>query len=195
MNKKIALENLILLDKIFKDNRIEYWLSCGTLLGFYRQNDFIAYDGDTDVCINIRDLSKELIQKLIKTGFEIKSKFGTIEDGFEIAIYRRGVKTDLFFFYKHENYWYHSVYADFSANDSLKYDYVFKPFGLKETEFLKYSFTTPDPIEDVLVQQYGSDWNIPKKDWSYYKSPKNVTKTNIRIAKKESNDNFNQLMK
>jgi hypothetical protein len=59
MNKEIALNNLKQLDRIFRENNSEYWLSCGTLLGFYRDGDFIGHDTDTDICLNIDSLSTD----------------------------------------------------------------------------------------------------------------------------------------
>lgn len=193
MNKKIALKNLIDLDKILRENDSEYWLSCGTLLGFYRDGDFIGHDTDTDICVNIESLNKKLINSLLTNGFTIGNVFGRLDDGFEIAIHRQGVKTDLFFFYKKEGYWYHSVYAHFTNVDSLKFDYVYNQFGLKETEFLNYNFTTPNDIESVITQQYGKNWKIPDKNWIYYSSPYNIVSTGKRILKSDTNNDFNKL--
>lgn len=195
MDKKIALKNLIDLDKILREGNSEYWLSCGTLLGFYRDGDFIGHDTDTDICINIDSLDKKLINSLLKSGFTIGNVFGRLDDGFEIAIHRQGVKTDLFFFYKKEGYWYHSVYANFTHKDSLKYDYVFNKFGLKETEFMGYNFVTPDNIESVLIQQYGEEWEIPNKEWVYHKSPKNIIITDKRILKSDTNIDLKKIIR
>lgn len=193
MNKKIALQNLKDLDKIFRETNSEYWLSCGTLLGFYRENDFIGHDTDTDVCVNIQSLNSELLNTLTNNDFIIKHKFGRLRDGFEIALTRNGVKTDLFFFYKGKDKWYHSVYANFSRIDTVKYDYIFKPFELKETIFLGHSFITPKNIEEVIIQQYGENWREPIKEWSYYKSPKNVINTNIRVKRIDTENDFKKI--
>lgn len=181
MNKEIALKNLKDLDKIFRETKTEYWLSCGTLLGFYRDGDFIGHDTDTDVCVSIKCLNKNLLDKLKNKGFSVIRSFGRIYDGFEIALTRGGVKTDLFFFYKTKNKWYHSVCANFTATDSIKYDYIFKPFSLKEKEYLGHTFFVPENEEDVIIQQYGENWRVPNKNWSYFTSPKNVVATGLRI--------------
>jgi phosphorylcholine metabolism protein LicD len=194
MNKQVALENLKQLDRIFRENNTEYWLSCGTLLGLYRDGDFIGHDNDTDVCININSLNKKLLTDIEKNGFKIGNIFGRLEDGFEIALNKNGVKTDLFFFYKKENYWYHSVYSNFTQIDSLKHDYVFKPFNLKETKFLGHKFITPDDIELVIIQQYGDNWRIPNKNWSYYQSPKNIINTNIRILFSDTKNDHKKIL-
>jgi len=194
MNKKIALQNLVDLDNIFRSNKSEYWLSCGTLLGFYRDGDFIGHDTDTDLCVNIESLNKKIINDILNNGFKIGHIFGRSSDGFEIALNRNGVKTDLFFFYKNDNYWYHSVYSNFTQVDSLKHDYVFKPFGLKETEFLGHKFITPDNIESVIIQQYGEDWRLPNSKWSYYQSPKNLVNTNKRVLKSDTYSDYQKII-
>jgi phosphorylcholine metabolism protein LicD len=168
MNKESALENLKILDNIFRNMNKEYWVSCGTLLGFYREGDFIAHDTDTDLCVDIKNLDKKLLDEIKKQGFKIKTVFGRYEDGFEIALVRGGVKTDLFFFYKNESKWYYSVY-----HNGQKFDFVYEPFGLKETVFKGYSFMTPDDIEHYLRQKYGDDWRVPRTKWNYWSSPKN----------------------
>lgn len=193
MDKKIALQNLIDLDKIFKETNSEYWLSCGTLLGLHREGDFIGHDTDTDVCVNIDSLNKKLIDSLLANGFNIIRVFGRIDDGFEIAIGRNGVKTDLFFFYKNGDKWYHSVYSNFTQTDSVKYDYIFKPFKLKETEFLGYKFITPDDIENVITQQYGPDWATPTSNWRYDTSPKNSINTGIRVKHGDTIIDYNNI--
>jgi len=194
MNKEIALNNLKQLDRIFRENNSEYWLSCGTLLGFYRDGDFIGHDTDTDICLNIDSLNRELITEIINNNFKIEHIFGRYDDGFELTIRKDGVKTDIFLFYKKEK-WYHSVYSDFTNVDSLKHDYVFKPFGLKETEFLGHKFITPDDIESVIIQQYGFNWKTPDKNWSWYLSPKNIENLGIRVLKELSILDFNNLIK
>lgn len=44
--------------EIAKTERIEYFLTCGTLLGSYRNADFIPYDSDLDILINRSDFPK-----------------------------------------------------------------------------------------------------------------------------------------
>jgi len=194
MNKKIALKNLIELDNIFRETNSEYWLSCGTLLGLYRDGDFISHDTDTDVCVNINSLNSKLLNTIIGKGFKIGNVFGRLDDGFEITLHKDGVKTDLFFFYKKEGYWYHSVYSHFTRINTLKHDYVFEPFGLKETEFLGHKFITPDNIESVIEQQYGEDWRKPNQKWSYFQSPKNIITTNKRVTNSMTKLDLQKLM-
>lgn len=184
MDRKIALDNLITLDKIFKKNNTKYWISCGTLLGFYRDNNFIGHDTDTDICVEIESLNKNLIFDIEDNGFEIQHVFGLIDDGLEITIRKNGVKTDIFFTYKLDNNKiYHSVYSDFRESDYLKHNYIYDRFETKYQNFLGHDFSVPDDIEYVIKQQYGNEWMIPNKNWIYYLSPKNIQHTHIRVEK------------
>ena len=52
------LDLLKFLDKICKENKLEYWLDSGTLLGAARHGGFIPWDDDTDVCMMKEDAEK-----------------------------------------------------------------------------------------------------------------------------------------
>jgi lipopolysaccharide cholinephosphotransferase len=194
MKGEIALNNLIELDKIFKNNKSEYWLSCGTLLGVYRDGDFIGHDTDTDLCLNIHSLDKKLINDILTNGFKVKHVFGRIKDGFEITIEKDNVKTDIFLFYKNENKWYHSVYDNFTGFDCVKYDYIFNKFNITEITFKNYNFCIPLEVEDVITQQYGKRWREIDKNWLYSKSPYNIVNTQIRIPISESKNDLKKLI-
>lgn len=52
------LDLLKFLDKICKENNIQYWLDSGTLLGAMRHGGFIPWDDDVDVCMMKEDAEK-----------------------------------------------------------------------------------------------------------------------------------------
>ena len=58
--KKNILEILIILNKVFKEHNILYWVDYGTLLGATRNNSIIPYDDDGDIGILRQDLEKLL---------------------------------------------------------------------------------------------------------------------------------------
>lgn len=181
MDKIKALDNLIELDKIFKKNGSEYWLTCGTLLGFYREGDFIGYDSDIDVCLDSKSLNKKVIKDLLSSKFVIEKVFGDLENGFELSLHRQGVKTDIFIFYKDESGWYNSVWTNEVKSISRQLKYVYTPFELGEGEFLGHSFPIPKDVEKYLIEQYGKNFRTPNKNWYWDKSPLNLVVTDNLI--------------
>lgn len=59
------LEILLVVDKIFRENEIDYWLDGGTLLGAVRHGGFIPWDDDLDINVRVSDLSR--IRKVLKS--------------------------------------------------------------------------------------------------------------------------------
>jgi phosphorylcholine metabolism protein LicD len=190
MDTKIALNNLDIISKILDKYKIKYWLTDGTLLGLYRDNDFISHDRDTDIGIDFDSFNKESFFEL-KEIFNIDHVFGYVEDSLEIALIKDNVKTDLFFFYKKDNKYYHCAFSEWKENSYRRIDYTYDIFDIKETDFLGIKFNIPKNPLNFILTKYGEDWQIPDKRWKYDYSPKNHIKTNIWIDKKESEDKFN----
>ena len=64
------LDLLKFLDKICQENRLEYWLDSGTLIGAARHGGFIPWDDDVDVCMMKKDAErlKEIMKDEIWDG-------------------------------------------------------------------------------------------------------------------------------
>ena len=57
------LEILLVVDKIFRKHKIDYWLEGGTLLGAVRHGGFIPWDDDLDINVLWKDIPK--IRKIL----------------------------------------------------------------------------------------------------------------------------------
>jgi GR25 family glycosyltransferase involved in LPS biosynthesis len=177
-NKLSAILNLVDIRDVLENFNINYWLTDGTLLGLYRQGDFISHDMDTDIGILYETFNPIAIQKLIDRGFEVQKTYGVLENGFEISFTRNNVKTDLFFFYKNDDkLWHAAWYSEDNFNfNMIKYEY--DRFEIQKREFYGYKFNTPENIEDYIIKKYGFDWKTPNANWDWKFSPKNHIKTN-----------------
>lgn len=187
-NKLSAILNLVDIRDVLEDFNIDYWLTDGTLLGLYRQGDFISHDMDTDIGVLYDTFNPIVIQKIIERGFSIHKTYGVLDNGFEIAFIRNNVKTDLFFFYKNDKILWHSAwYSEDDINfKMIKYEYM--NFEISKNYFYGYQFNTPIKIEEYIVRKYGNDWNIPNSNWDWKFSPKNHIKTNISYNINEFNE-------
>lgn len=63
---------LLELDDLFLKLEIEYWIDAGTLLGAVRNNDFLEWDDDIDLCMKRDDYNK-LIEAIRLNEFNLKS--------------------------------------------------------------------------------------------------------------------------
>jgi fukutin len=188
MNKSTALNNLIDLSNILEKFQVKFWIQDGTLLGYYRHNDFISHDTDTDLGIDFSSFNPKCLLEILNMGFSIKHIFGYIEDSLEIALERNGVKTDLFFHYIIGNNQYHCAFL----NDIIRIDYIYKKFNTKQIEFLNHKFPAPENELDYIKTKYGDCWIIPDKKWHWAYSPRNHKKTDIIIDKNISIQKFNK---
>ena len=68
--------------QILNDNGVVFWLEFGTLLGFYREHDFIKHDFDLDIGVYMADAEK--IRKILTdNGFKLVRDFNAKDGGKE----------------------------------------------------------------------------------------------------------------
>jgi phosphorylcholine metabolism protein LicD len=190
-----AIDNLIDIDKVFRKHNVKYWLQDGTLLGLYRNGNFISHDDDTDIGLFFSDIrnNKGVFNELFNLGFELHKVKGNLENSLLVTIIRNNTSTDLFFYYTEKNKVYHSSFKILTTDigkKSLQINYFYDPFNVKETMFLNNKFFVPEDEEKFLLTKYGPNWRTPIVVWDHLYDPLNAVLTDIMLNNKLSKQQF-----
>lgn len=178
-------ELLELTDALLRKEEITYWLNYGTLLGAYRDKDFIAHDYDLDIGLYWSDY-KKVKELMLNAGMSLKfeARFANWDNP-ECVEYRfeyKGVFIDLNFYKINGNI---ATTYDFITIDGVDSvigeklpvltESIDNPFyGLKEFNFLGKKYNIPENIEEYLVANYGENFMTPVKDFDYHNFAKNI---------------------
>ena len=154
--KKEGKKALLEIKKVFKDLNIEWFLVYGTLLGAYREKDFISHDIDIDIGVFFEDFNKNIEKKFLEYGFIKKNSFEVDNGKFaiqEVYLYN-GLYIDVFYFKKEKN---SLIGYGFINENGLSWDNTIKKYGgllVRELIF---------PYEGLEVYNFlGVDCKIPK---------------------------------
>ncbi len=155
-------ENLLEVKSILDNMGMSFFLTHGTLLGAYRDNEFIKYDDDVDLDIFEEILLKqydELCENLIKAGFIVRGRNIKYKkkQGEKLNIYRHREKITIAGIYLDPTY----EGNKYRLTNVFQFLRKFHEENPDKIMFKKELFNTPGPIEDFLLYRYGKKWNIP----------------------------------
>lgn len=167
--KKMNIDNrwtfLLQVKEILDKAGIEFWIDFGTLLGFYRQGDFLETDPDIDLGVK-----RENQDKVIAVAPEL-AKLGKLITRVEVGNYLAGYKLyrddfwiDIAFFFKHEDKYILPIseWPKVMVFNSKFYD------NLVDLEVKGEKFKMPKDIEEYMILHYGEDWRRPFKEGEDY---------------------------
>ena len=169
-----------ILNTVYSSDLKDYniWLDFGTLLGYYRENDFISHDLDMDFGVQVSSFEEfEVIEKyLINNGFSRTKEFYFNKNLVELSYSYKGLNVD-FIIYNKENDIVSSDTIFFMTNalgNPTRYEvYHYEiPFsGLKECDFKGMKVKVPDNTQEYLRTLYGEDFEIPNTNYNWKENP------------------------
>lgn len=153
------------------------WLDFGTLLGYYRENDFISHDLDMDFGVQVSSFEEfEVIEKhLINNGFN-RTKFYFNKNLVELSYSYKGLNVD-FIIYNKENDRVSSDTIFFMTNalgNPTRYEvyhYEIPFLGLKECDFKGMKVKVPENTQEYLRTLYGEDFETPNTNYNWKENP------------------------
>lgn len=132
-----------------------YWLSAGTALGMYRDEDFIKGDTDIDIAmIGYEGIDKDIIDAL--EGYKIVRTAFYDGNPMQIAFMTEDTVFDVYFHWPEGD---NMVNYNTSGKTVMRAD-IYKNIKFFNTKHGLYPF--PSPIEEYLEIRYGDDWRTPK---------------------------------
>ncbi|VDM96133.1 unnamed protein product [Thelazia callipaeda] len=164
-------------------------LFAGTLLGWYRECDFIYHTHDIDFTLFIEEYYANFAADIRESGFmQLAHRFNRPEDLLEYKVYINDIiPMDIFFLYHNES---HSWTGGLNFNEQYKIYYPLINLTCA-TDFLGYLMYVPCNFLDVIVSEHGKEWMQPIHSSRYYwnVNPKNIELVKI-ISENKTNEYF-----
>ena len=158
--------------------KYDLWLDFGTLLGFYRENDFINHDLDMDFGIIINDYDDFLEKEkyLIKKGFSRTKEFYYKNRLVELSYSYKGLNVDFIVYHRK---------ADVIESDTIffmmnalgkptryeVYNYNLPFSELEEHNFKAVEIKIPNNTREYLSKLYGEDFEVPNTNYNWKENP------------------------
>ena len=172
---KYGLEAIKVFSELASKNNWDYSLGFGTLLGAYREKDFIKHDDDIDMIGNRKDITPDLIQKMQQAGFEFEGLYMSSNGEFAHPSFKyHNITFDIYGF----NVNYHGgdsvIFAPFPPegsdwNESAEKNYYqvcrihFDYKGTETTIFKGVPCKVLANTKEFLTSVYGEDFMIPQR--------------------------------
>lgn len=169
---KYGPEILKKINQLTAKRNMSYWLTWGTLLGYYREHGIIMGDNDLDLGMFYEDITLDFVKELIENGFEFSEAI--VENGYNgyhLAFNYKNVKVDLYSFKKtddgdlfigfapgpYHGKWEESKQKNIYLNKWFNFPYC----GFKGTQFIGVPTNVPANDRELLEILYGEHFMTP----------------------------------
>lgn len=171
IDRDALFRNLVEVSSCLTKHGIKHWLSHGTMLGAYRDQNFIAWDDDVDISLDFSQRKQiyPVIDEMRAAGYIVTEGDPTRPIDKDNAPYydtnfiRDGEKIEGWWFEKEGDFY---VYDKPRCGYSLKHPAKYYD-DLQDFVFRGVTFKIPNHIEDWLTMMYDANWRIPNKDKKY----------------------------
>ncbi len=178
-----GLETLLRANEAVKSANARMFLAYGTLLGAFREKNFIPYDFDLDVGMFANERPEDFEKIMAQYGFSRKRTFYIKETGqiTEDQYEYKGVQIDFFYqFEKDENTLYSYICRQHESKDwrtanqtdgfpCITWEY--ENSDLVTIDFLGHELYIPEKTESWLRTIYGDDFMTPIRNKSAANRP------------------------
>lgn len=170
-----AIKDLKTVARLLK---MQVWLACGTLLGWYRQCTVTPYTSDTDFAtwskylLPQANMSNSFINASAKLGttLHLYMRFGEPTATQEFSFKYESEKVDLFFIYPNGSF---NFLLPFHGAGEWAYS-IYPTYSLCSVVFLGLKVNAPCDPKTVILAEYGPNWTKPLSTYSYLSSPLNT---------------------
>ena len=151
----VAAKNLLMFSEILDKHDIIHFLAFGTLLGAYRDKEFILHDYDIDIGMFKRDFKRmeKIFRELAENGFFVIRYSPNL-----ISLMKDSEYIDIYFFaeikYLFKKIWTCDNYI-IPSRHMVRFDRL---------QFKGKEFFIPTDPENLFVFYYGENWKTPIKN-------------------------------
>lgn len=192
LNEKANIELDSTRSKLLKENfeeilnivysselkKYDIWLDFGTLLGYYRERDFINHDLDMDFGIIIPNYADFLVveKELLDKGFQRTKEFYFDKNLVELSYNYKGLNVDFILYKKDSNkissdtiFYMTNALGNPTRYEVYHYELPFN--GVEECNFKNTIVKIPGNVEEYLSNLYGEDFRVPNTNYNWKENP------------------------
>ena len=181
-NKALKVSGALCLEQLqksFDSIDVDFWLVYGTLLGAVREGDFIGHDLDMDIGVWGSENHQAIERALTKNGFYKLTEFILDGEIVEETYSFKDITIDIFYYfmegdqmidYSFSNKIIKNIQRQEIEDTVVETGWIgFKQnatyTGFKKLEFKGLLFSVPKDTHKYLIENYGEDYMVVKKEW------------------------------